>query len=319
MQFRNVLTAAALVLLAAGCKDTDFKKTKGGMPYKLFSDNKSPRVQNGQWIKIHYSVKVSNGGKDSLLQSTYAQGQPFYMPVGDQPPRPYDVSEIIPMLRKGDSVITHQSVDTFIKQAPQMAPPFFKKGGVLITTFKVLDVFKDQQAARADEARERELAFKNDKKAQAQLSKGQQELQAYMQQNGIQAQQTPSGAFVQVLTQGNGPKADKGTYVDVYYTGRLMSGKAFDSNVDTSFHHTEPLTFQVGAGQMLRGFDEGIQMLKAGDKARILIPSALAYGENAPPTIGANQNLIFDVEVRQVKTQAPGMDAPPPAAGSTGK
>ncbi|HZH95412.1 MAG TPA: FKBP-type peptidyl-prolyl cis-trans isomerase, partial [Flavisolibacter sp.] len=73
--------------------------------------------------------------------------------------------------------------------------------------------------------------------------------------------------------------------------------------------HTEPLSFQVGAGQMIRGLDEGIRLLKEGGRGRIYIPSTLAYGAQPPsPDIKPFENLIFDVQVVSVSDQAP----PPP-------
>ena len=82
-----------------------------------------------------------------------------------------------------------------------------------------------------------------------------------------------------------------------------LDGKAFDSNVDTSVGHhgTDPLTFSVGAHQMIAGVDEGVALLKKGSEATLYLPSALGYGEQAPPNIGPNQILVFDVSITDVK------------------
>ncbi|GAB4092048.1 FKBP-type peptidyl-prolyl cis-trans isomerase [Flaviaesturariibacter terrae] len=321
MHFKTLLSAASLGLLLAGCKDQGFKKTKGGMPYKIISQSGAPKVKLNEWLKVHYTLSVNTGGKDSVLQSTWDQGQPYYMPVTAQS-NPYDISELIPLLHKGDSVIAVQSMDTFMRRTPQAVPPFFKKGGKINYRIKVLDVFATQEAAREDEAKSRDEAFRNDKKLQGKIREDQQRIQQILAQSGAQAQQTPSGAFVQILSSGTGAKADKGSYVDVYYTGRTLNGTAFDSNVDTSFHHPQPLSFQVGKGQMLRGFDEAVQMMKQGDKGRIYLPSPLAYGENPPPgsKIGPNEILTFDVELRSVSMQDPraGMQSAPPVGNPQG-
>jgi FKBP-type peptidyl-prolyl cis-trans isomerase FkpA len=316
MQFKNILSAAVLGLLAVGCNRVDFKKTKSGMPYKIYSDNKSAKLRTGDFVKIHYSVKVTNNGKDSLLQSTREQGQPFYMPVSTENMQPYDINEIIPLLRKGDSAVVIQSVDTFLKRNPVGAPKFFKKGGKLTTTFKVIDIFRSEEEARADEKKEKEQRFFNDKNIQGQLQKDVQALQSYFSQHGIKAQKTTSGAYVEMLSSGSGPKIQTGDQVEVFYTGRTLEGKVFDSNVDTSFHHAKALPVRVNEGQTLRGFEEGLAMLKEGDKARIYIPSPLAYGAQGVPQIGIAPNaiLIFDVEPRRIvpkgETAMP-QEAPP--------
>jgi FKBP-type peptidyl-prolyl cis-trans isomerase FkpA len=314
MQFKNILSAAVLGLMAVGCNRVDFKKTKSGMPYKIYSDNKGPKLRTGEFVKIHYTVTVNNQGKDSILQSTRKQGAPFYMPINTDQAQPYDISEIVPMLRKGDSVVVVQAVDTFLRRSPVGAPPFFKKGGKLTTTMKVIDVFPNEQAARADERKDRDDRFNSDKSVQALLQKDVQTLQAYFQQRGIQAQKTPSGAYVEMLSSGTGPKIQSGDQVEVFYTGRTLEGKAFDSNVDTSFKHTQALPVKVGEGQTLRGFEDGLAQLKEGDKARIYIPSSLAYGAQGVPQIGIGPNaiLVFDVEPRHIMPKGgPAAGQPP--------
>jgi FKBP-type peptidyl-prolyl cis-trans isomerase FkpA len=314
MQFKNLLSAALLGLLAVGCNRVDFKKTKSGMPYKLYSDKKGPRLHTGDFAKIHYTVSITNNGKDSVLQSTRQQGAPYYMPVNSELSQPYDISEVIPMLGKGDSVVVVQSVDTFLRRSPAGAPPFFRKGGKLTTTLKVLDIFPNEQAARADERKDRDEHFRNDKSVQTQLAQDVNTLQGYFQQKGIQVQKTPSGAFVETLSAGTGPKVQAGDNVDVFYTGRTMNGKAFDSNTDTSFKHTQALPVKVGEGQTMRGFEEGLAMLREGEKARIYIPSPLAYGAQGVPQIGIGPNsiLIFDVEARRIAPKGQNTPPPPP-------
>lgn len=311
MQIGKMLYAVAFLFTAVACNNVDFKKTKGGMPYKLFSDGKGAKLQPGNFMKVQFMQKLN----DSILVSTYPTG-PRILPV---PPQsyPYDISEVIPQMRKGDSVYAVQMVDTFIKQNPDKVPPAFKKGMKIITTVKVLDVYKTQEEAQAAEALDRENAFKNDKKVQAQLAKDIEAVKAYLAQNSIQAQATPGGAYVQVITPGAGPKVEKGKYVTLKYKGMTFAGKVFDSNMDTTFKHSEPLGFVAGKGQMLKGFDEAVQLLKKGDKARLFIPSALAYGEHPPsPAIGPNENLIFEIEVLDVMDKAPQSQFEMPGAES---
>jgi FKBP-type peptidyl-prolyl cis-trans isomerase len=78
----------------------------------------------------------------------------------------------------------------------------------------------------------------------------------------------------------------------------LLNGQVFDS----SFQRNEPISFQLGVGQVIPGWDEGIQLLRVGDKARLVIPSELAYGSaGAGGVIPPNATLLFDVELVEVK------------------
>ena len=110
--------------------------------------------------------------------------------------------------------------------------------------------------------------------------------------------ETPSGLRYQILQEGNGKQATKGATVSVHYKGQLLDGTVFDS----SYKRKQPIDFAIGVGQVIAGWDEGIQLLKVGDKARLVIPSNLAYGEaGAGGVIPPNATLIFDVELMDVK------------------
>jgi FKBP-type peptidyl-prolyl cis-trans isomerase len=109
--------------------------------------------------------------------------------------------------------------------------------------------------------------------------------------------ETESGLRYQIIQKGNGKKAEKGNTVSVHYKGQLADGTVFDS----SYKRNSPLEFQVGVGQVIAGWDEGICMLSVGDKARLVIPSDLGYGSaGAGGAIPPNAILVFDVELMDV-------------------
>jgi FKBP-type peptidyl-prolyl cis-trans isomerase len=109
---------------------------------------------------------------------------------------------------------------------------------------------------------------------------------------------TESGLRYKMIQEGNGKKATQGAMVSVHYKGQLLDGTVFDS----SYKRNEPIEFAIGVGQVIPGWDEGIQLLKVGDKARMVIPSELAYGSSgAGGVIPPNAPLIFDVELVDVK------------------
>lgn len=111
-------------------------------------------------------------------------------------------------------------------------------------------------------------------------------------------EKTDSGLRYQIIQKGEGKKAEKGNSVSVHYKGMLADGTVFDS----SYKRNKPLEFPIGAGHVIPGWDEGIQKLKVGDKARLVIPSHLAYGASgAGGVIPPNATLVFDVELMDVK------------------
>lgn len=120
----------------------------------------------------------------------------------------------------------------------------------------------------------------------------------FLEENGkrVEVKTTPSGLQYEVLKEGDGPKPTPDNQVEVHYTGKLLDGTVFDSSVDRGV----PATF--GVTQVIPGWVEALQMMKAGSKWRLFIPSALAYGPNGAPgsPIGPNATLIFDVELLKV-------------------
>lgn len=111
-------------------------------------------------------------------------------------------------------------------------------------------------------------------------------------------EKTASGLRYKIIQKGDGAQAEKGKTVSVHYKGQLADGTVFDS----SYKRNQPLEFPIGVGHVIAGWDEGIQLLQVGDKARLVIPSDLGYGERgAGGVIPPNAVLVFDVELMNVK------------------
>jgi peptidyl-prolyl cis-trans isomerase A (cyclophilin A) len=124
------------------------------------------------------------------------------------------------------------------------------------------------------------------------------EAEAKMEKLAAGFEKTESGLRYQFIQKGDGKKAENGKTVSVHYTGQLEDGKVFDS----SYPRKKPIEFPLGRGNVIEGWDEGIALLRVGDKARFVIPSHLGYGSRgAGGAIPPNATLIFDVELMEVK------------------
>jgi FKBP-type peptidyl-prolyl cis-trans isomerase len=114
--------------------------------------------------------------------------------------------------------------------------------------------------------------------------------------NGIVT--TKSGLQWVELKIGEGRTATAGNTVEVHYDGTFKDGKKFDSSVDRG----KPFSFPLGAGRVIKGWDEGVAGMKEGGKRKLMIPPEFGYGAGgAPPVIPANAQLIFEVELLKVK------------------
>jgi FKBP-type peptidyl-prolyl cis-trans isomerase FkpA len=108
------------------------------------------------------------------------------------------------------------------------------------------------------------------------------------------ATQTASGLGIEDISIGEGAAATAGKRVTVHYTGWLTNGTKFDSSKDRN----DPFVFSLGQGQVIRGWDEGVQGMKVGGKRKLTIPPALGYGtRGAGGAIPPNATLIFEVEL----------------------
>ena len=106
------------------------------------------------------------------------------------------------------------------------------------------------------------------------------------------------GVEIEILKKGTGTAAKNGDAVSVHYVGTLGNGVKFDSSIDRGV----PFEFTLGAGQVIPGWDVGVEGMKIGEKRKLVIPSSLAYGERgAGGVIPPNATLVFEVELLEIK------------------
>ena len=294
MKVTNQVFGAAMFALAtlAACKNTDFKKTKDGLPYKVMGEGKGEKIAPGNVIRMHVTSRLG----DSLLGTSYGQ-TPQTVNIPKDGPN-MDMYKIFFDAHKGDSILLLQPVDSILAKNPMAAKDSFllsKKGKNIETIFKIVDVYKDAETLTNQQKTADETAIK-----------------AFLKEKNIAATPTSKGVYIQTLAPGNGQLPKPGQTMSLRYNGKLFNGDVFDSNTKPG----DPLLpVQIGTGSMIPGFEEGLSQLSKGEKAILYVPSAMAYGERGTPPdmagqqrIKGNQNLIFEVEVVDISDKQP---APP--------
>lgn len=178
-------------------------------------------------------------------------------------------------------VVEGQDVVNAVEQGDEIESLEIIRVGTEAEAYNAVEAFRVFDGARA----EREAAAK--KKSEQLL----EELAAGFDN-------TESGLRYKVFQKGDGVQAEKGKTVSVHYKGSLPDGTVFDS----SYKRNQPIDFPLGMGHVISGWDEGIELLQVGDKARFVIPPHLGYGQRgAGGVIPPNATLIFDVELMNVK------------------
>lgn len=289
--FPKFIGLLSLVLLgAAACTNSEFKRTKAGLQYKIYSDGRGDLAKKGQFLKLQLVQKL----RDSILYTSYGS-MPAYLPV-DSPHNVYSPWDILSLLRKGDSAVAVLSVDSLVKKTNSPLPPFLKRKDKIIFTFKIQDIFASEDLLNKD--REGEMAKQRDREVKF--------VEGYLASHHIQAQKTAAGVYYVIQDPGNGPQVDSGKQVAVRYTGKLMpSGKVFDGNMTGP---ADPYKLVIGAHSVIPGWEDGLKVFRKGGKGMLYIPAFLAYDERLGPGRKPFENLMFEVQVVDVT------DAPPPAA-----
>jgi FKBP-type peptidyl-prolyl cis-trans isomerase FkpA len=292
--FNTVQKLLLLILLAGifGCGNADYVRNSDGLIFRVIPTGKGDLIKPKYFLKIHQSMEVG----DSLFYSTFGK-VPSYGLFDSMQVATHDFLDILYLMRKGDSAIVIRSVDTLVKRGALQYNEVFKKGGRMKVKIKVLEIFSTEEALQEDRNKEFDAFKKRDI----------EELKSWAATQNIKdVRSLPQGVLIKTEKAGSGDSIDSAMQVTVNYTGSLLNGKVFDSNVDSSFGHAEPFKFVVGMRQVIEGWDLAVKDMKVGEKARIFIPSHLAYGmQGSGPSIPPYSHLIFDIEVLKSEEYKP--------------
>ncbi|MBN4051275.1 FKBP-type peptidyl-prolyl cis-trans isomerase [bacterium AH-315-M05] len=241
--------------------------TTSGLQYVITKKGDGKKPKKGDKVVVHYTGKLTDG---SVFDSSVERGQPFSFNLGvGQVIKGWD--EGIALLQVGDKATF--TIPPELGYGKRGSPPVIPADATLIFDVELMDVV--EKVAPKPKVVPKPFNVE-----------------------GKETVTTKSGLQYIMVKEGTGVQPVSGKQVIVHYTGYLDDGSIFDSSVERG----QPLPFTLGVGQVIKGWDEGVALLKVGGKARLIIPSGLAYGAKGyPGLIPPNATLTFDVELVEVK------------------
>ena len=273
----------------------------------------TPHPQEGDQVMLNMQSVCNNRLMYNTAQAF--KGKPGVYGV-TKPAFKGDLIEAISLMTPGDSIVCLVDAVALFKSSKNKLPDFIKPGDKVQYFIKLVsikpkdEVQKEQQAAFMKQMKEQQAKQKAE--AAKQMIKDDKVLKDYFTRKHITPLKTASGLYYTIIEEGKGELPANGDSVTMNYTGTLLDGTKFDSNTDTAFKHTQPFQFVLGRGAVIKGWDEGVALLKQGTKAVLYIPSPMAYGVQARPGGGANPKgipansiLLFDVELLSSKHPVP--------------
>jgi FKBP-type peptidyl-prolyl cis-trans isomerase FkpA len=284
-----------------------FEKTATGLLYKVVQKGEGPQPKEGEivFLNMHYETE-----KGETIFNTADHDAPAVLQYDNSLyQKDGGFREAISMLQKGDSITFKVKAKALLEEnfEPYAAKYALKEDAHILLHLKLENIMTEDQFKKWEAEQRAELQKKQQARAEAQHKKDEEAIERYVSENSITTQKATSGLQYVIDVPGQGPKPQQGDTVKVNYTGYLLDGKVFDTsleelakkhNIHNPLRPYEPIEFQLGAGQVIQGWDEGIMLLSKGSKARLFIPSTLAYGERAMgDSIPANAVLLFEVEL----------------------
>lgn len=280
------LAALATVSFLTACKEKSVT-TEHGHRVINHTNKQGTKAQPGELVKIQLYTYLG----DTLMGSTqrdYGSPRDMTLPtkeqMGTMPKVPAFIDALL-LMTEGDSATAYMKLDSTLKQGLPENLKKYDEARFEIVLVDVVTAAEMEEKKKESEARMAGVATS--------VTATAKDYQAGSLKDKLTV--LPSGLKVLVVEKGSGEPVRAGEEVKTMYYGCLADGTRFDD----SFSRGEPLGFQVGAGQMIPGFDEGVQQINHGGKAYFFLPYQLAYGEEGrPPMIPAKAELIFYVEVQ---------------------
>ena len=257
-----------------------FEKTESGLYYKFHNQNAGDTPELMELIDLQIACFINDS-------SVIIPNNRMIMQM-IEPLFAGDIYDGIKMMSVGDSasfIVRTDSTFMTLFQLPTL-PTEFSKTDVMRFDIKLNDFYPESEFANK-QMEYMKKTYKNE------TENAENELNKYLKENKLNPIRTESGLYYLQTKSGNGENPQVGTQVKVHYTGKLLDGTVFDSSISRN----EPIQFNLGVGQVIPGWDEGIRLMSKGEKGILFIPYYLGYGDRGAGAIPPFATLIFDVEL----------------------
>jgi len=304
------ITLLAVIVGFASCNSGTEKTTPSGISYTVLRAGEG-EVADSSYMLLNLSFKDT---KDSVWMSTAENGMPTPVLKNDSAwSEGGGVNQVFNALANGDSVTFNVSAhQLFVNTFKRPMPPGVDSAAVFTFNVGVEDVMDKAGFTAWQQEMMAKQQQKAAKEAEEQLQNDIETIDTYLAENNIEAEKAESGLRYVITEPGTGEKAEVGDTVKVNYVGKVLNGDYFDTSIKAKAEEVgiykeqrepyEPFELPLGAGRVIRGWDEGLTYLTEGAKATLYIPSPLAYGPRARSAeIGPNSILVFDVELVSVE------------------
>ena len=287
----GLLTLSVLIVTATAGISQEFQKSAAGIMYKFHKTVKTaPKPVAGDLVTLSMVYKTQS---DSVVFDSRKNKYDFTYTIASTN-HAADLNHALLMMGKGDSATFILRADSFYLGTLRMkkVPSFIRKGGNLTFHIKLLSI------KSGNEVLQEQVDYMKEMKENSEKGKfiEKDSLSKYLTRSKITVAPTASGLYYISLLEGTGEQPKMGNKVKVHYRGTFTNGKVFDSSYDSG----APLEFKIGGKQVIRGFEEGVILMKKGGRSKLVIPSALGYGENAAGEIPPFTTLIFEIELLEI-------------------
>ncbi len=264
-----------------------FKQDKSGVIYRVEKTNpEGKQITEGTIVHGHYSVSF---GDSLVFDNSNQPVAPMFGAMSQNKAFQGDLIDGLFLMKEGETYTFAFSYDSISRV--QQVPPFFKKDEyayykVYVAKSQSLESFQKEQDSI--------------QKAQMRINDSLQLIESDLVMDYLAKNQISNihfdGIYYKKLSSGSGEKPQAKDQVKVHYTGKFLDGRVFDSSIPRN----EPLSFTIGAGQMIKGFEIGVKLMQKGEKAVIVIPSSLAYGGRQRGEIPPYSPLVFELELVEI-------------------
>ena len=284
MRYFNLFIIATIFF--SSCTN-NVKELENGVSLKYFKNGSGDFVENGEIIMFNLLYYDNEGNEQFRSQPNE--------PVLQQKDSLWEnipFLNVISTLKEGDSVFFQLSLDQFLGFIPGANYPDSLGSELMSFYAGIEDIMTREEFENYQKEQYEKMKMNDDQ----QLSIDLELIDNYLKENNIEAIKTESGLRYVVQKEGEGRNAAPGDNVSVHYTGMLLNGEVFDSSLER-----QPLSFTLGQGMVIQGWDEGISYFNKNAKGTIYIPSYLGYGaRGAGGAIPPNAVLVFEIELIEI-------------------